>query len=377
VVIAATLLAVILAELFVRHVLHAAPQLELDIYRRDERGNLLLRPGLQRRHVTRLWDVRVAINEEGWRDRPGPAVNEGETWLALGDSQAFGWGVELEKTYLFLLEEKLRKERPARIVKAAVPGTGTSDQYHLLETVWGRYRPQIVVLSLFVGNDFTDVQMGGAAQFEVSDGLLTRRPLAASRDSWPSRLRETVVRNSHLLQALRALQLNWTRPDAHLPSEPRHWDEWLREFAQVHLRNPSQRTRDAVRQTLEWLDRTQSYCHARGTDFLLVVIPRSFQIYPAQREEMRAALQVPESELDLDQPQRLLNEWGASTGVLVVDLLPAFLRQFSMSPGEILYYDPDAHMNAAGHRVAAEVIQHELTRLSEKASVRLCAEPRL
>jgi hypothetical protein len=33
-------------------------------------------------------------------------------------------------------------------------------------------------------------------------------------------------------------------------------------------------------------------------------------------------------------------------------------------------------MNAAGHRVAAEAIQRELTRLSDKASVRFCTAPR-
>ena len=62
---AAVLLALAAAELVVRYVFFAAPLLDLPIYRRDAQGNLLLRPGLRRRHVTRHWDVTVATNEQG------------------------------------------------------------------------------------------------------------------------------------------------------------------------------------------------------------------------------------------------------------------------------------------------------------------------
>ena len=58
---AAALLALATAEFAARY-LFTAPLLDLPIYRRDTQGNLLLRPGLGRRHVTRHWDVTVAIH---------------------------------------------------------------------------------------------------------------------------------------------------------------------------------------------------------------------------------------------------------------------------------------------------------------------------
>jgi lysophospholipase L1-like esterase len=360
VVLLSTLAAVAVAEFAIRHWLHAVPQLELDLYRRDPHGNLLLRPGIERRHVTRLWDATIHINSEGWRDRePGPAETA-PAILGLGDSMAFGWGVPLEESLLSLLEQRIGREHPARLIKAGVPGTGTGDQLRLLELIWPRYQPRAVLLCFFVGNDFVDVQSGGAAQYEVTDGLLAHRPLGNESGSWLAAARSQLVRRSHLLQLVRAVQLNWTRPDslqqASRDHSPRRWDDWLREFAQVHLKNYPERTRRAVEETLRYLDGFQAFCQSQAAPLVLVVIPRSFQVYPREREEWLAGLGLSEGDLDLDRPQRLLNGWATERSVVAVDLLAAFRAHQRDNPGVNLYYYPDAHLNALGHRVAAEAI---------------------
>ncbi len=349
-------LAVGAAEFVLRYWLHAVPQLELDLYTRDSQGNLRLRPNITRRHVTRLWDVEIATNSQGWRDRPSNGT--APALLALGDSMAFGWGVNLEESFLFLLEQHLQSGQPVRLVKAAVPGTGPGDQLQLLKTIWPEYRPRAVILCFFVGNDFVDVQMGGAEQFDVKDGLLVRRAINGESPSWLARMRSYLVRSSHLLQLARAVQLNWTRDSADDDQEQsaRQWDDWLREFAQVHLKEYPERTRQAVAGTLAILDRMADFCSEHSVPMILVVIPRSYQIYPGERRELVKALGVPEADLDLDRPQRLLSEWASRRGVPAVDLLPAFRRRHEQDPDENLYHYPDAHMNAAGHHAAAEAI---------------------
>src|SRR5262245_16206279 len=89
--------------------------LNLDIYRLDEHGLLGLRPGVTRRHVSSEWDVTVAINMEGLRDRSEPVLGRNGRILALGDSIQFGWGVQLSQTYLYIVEEGLDS---VRVVKA-------------------------------------------------------------------------------------------------------------------------------------------------------------------------------------------------------------------------------------------------------------------
>jgi len=359
------------AEFVLRHWLHAVPQLELDLYSRDPQGNLRLRPNITRRHVTRLWDVEIRINAEGWRDRA--AAGPGQmTLLGLGDSMAFGWGVELEESFLFLLEERLRREEPVRLVKAAVPGAGPGDQVRLLQTIWAEYDPRAVLLCFFVGNDFVDVQMGGSAQFDVENGLLVRRALGDEPVSWSSRARSGLIRSSHLLQLVRAVQLNWSRNDSSSPQgtgEPRHWDDWLREFAQIHLTNYPERTRQAVAETFKFLDEMEAYCRQRAVPLVLVVIPRSYQVYPEERRELIEALDISEADLDLDRPQRLLAEWASRRGVAAVDLLPAFRLHQQENPGVNLYHYPDAHWNAAGHRLAAEAIAGDAAAMAAIRSV--------
>ena len=350
---------------FAARYLFTAPLFDLPIYRRDTQGNLLLRPGLRRRHVTRHWDVTVAINEQGWRDASDPMPSEGPTLLGLGDSFAFGWGVELEESLFFLVEERLKRVRATRFVKAGVPGTGPSDQWKLLPALWERYRPSIVVLVFFVGNDFTDVQMGGSSQFEVRDGYLGRRPLPDQPDSWIKDVSWRLARYSRLLQWLRAAQWNRARSEldsvAPANSVPRGWDAWLREFAQVHLRSYPERTETAVSLTLACLGRLADFCRDRSTVFALVVVPRSFQVYPAELVELKSALGLTDGELDLDRPQRILREWGRQREVLLLDLLPWFRRSAELEPNRRLFYYPDAHLNPAGHGVAAEALYSFLT----------------
>jgi hypothetical protein len=358
-----TLAALAAAEFVLRHWLHAVPQLELDLYERDAQGNLRLRPGIERRHVTPLWDVTIRISNEGWRDREPDSTAAEPAVLALGDSMAFGWGVEVGQTFLSLLETRIRRERPVRLIKAAVPGTGPGDQLRLLETIWPRYQPRAVMLCFFVGNDFVDVQMGGAQQFDVESGLLVHRPMAGESSSWLSQVRAQLVRRSHLLQLLRALQFNWARPDtpqqASQEQVPRQWDLWMREFAQIHRKDYPEQTQRAVDETLRYLDGFHKLCENHAVPLLLVVIPRSFQVYPQERHELLTALGLSENDLDLDRPQRLLSEWAAQNGVAAVDLLPPFRADQQSSSGGNLYYYPDAHLSVRGHRVAAAAIESD------------------
>jgi hypothetical protein len=369
VVLLSTMAALGAAELALRHWLHAVPQLELDLYERDSHGNLRLRSGIERRHVTRLWDVNIRINSEGWRDREPEPATAAPVVLGLGDSMAFGWGVEIEQSLLALLEAQISRERMLRLVKAAVPGTGTSDQLRLLETIWPQYEPRAVLLCFFVGNDFVDVQMGGAQQFDVQDGLLVRRSLGGESGSRLSQARAQLLRRSHLLQLVRAVQLNWTRPDsprqASQQHPPRHWDEWLREFAQVHRKHYPEQTQRAVENTLRYLDGFHALCESRSVPLVLVVIPRSYQVYPEERQELLAGLGLSGDDLDLDRPQRLLAAWAAQRGVAAVDLLPAFRRHQREHPADNLYHYPDAHLNVVGHRAAADAIQADAAAMQE------------
>jgi hypothetical protein len=100
-------LSLIFCEAILRLVAQNDSPLSMDIYQLDPYDQVSLKPNVTRRHFTREWNVTVAINSEGLRDRPSPVPDTRGRILALGDSFAFGWGVELPETYLYLAEEQL------------------------------------------------------------------------------------------------------------------------------------------------------------------------------------------------------------------------------------------------------------------------------
>lgn len=337
--------ALLAGELLLRVFYRSAPQLELDIYAKAEDGELALRPDLTRRHVTPLWDVQIRLNDAGMRDdAPAPAAGA-TVWLGLGDSQAFGWGVEQEESFYSRIGERFG----VRLVNAATPGTGPIDHVRRLRRLAGRWRTPVILEAVFVGNDFTDVALGGAAQYDVRDGLLLRKPALGEPgvDSW----RSVLARRSRLAQLVRAVQFNWSRaPEPTGP--PRNWDGWMREFAQVHLAEPNPRTRRAESELLEALDEMLAIASREAAELVVIVIPRSIQVYPAELERMRAALGVAPAALDPDRPQRLLTGWAADRGATLVDPLERMRR--AAQQGERLYFTPNAHLTSAGHGVIAE-----------------------
>lgn len=342
-------LALVAAETSLRLFFHTAPQLELDIYRKQD-GLLLLRPNLERRHVTRQWDVDVRINSEGWRDEE--YENSGPPVLGLGDSFAFGWGVQASESFYSLAEQSIA----GPLINAGVPGTATIDQERMLEVLIPRYRPRFVLLALFVGNDFTETGLGGAERLEVVDGLLALKAISGEGAGTPWLRR--IATKSHLLQLLRALQFQMQGP-SQTGGAPRTWDAWMREFAQVHLRRPSASADQAIRATLRSLDRIADRCHQDDIGFAVLALPRSFQVDPAEREEMRAALGVASEELDMDQPQALLREWAERKNVMLVDVLEDFRAR--QAAGARLYYSPDAHLTPQGHAAAAQALAKAIT----------------
>ena len=352
------LLTLFAAELVLRVLSPGYSPLFLDIYALNDSGVLTLRPGIARRHVTAEWDVHVTINRDGLRDREAPVSDGGGRVVVIGDSLAFGWGVELEESFSFVAEERL-KGHGVRVIKAGVPGTGPNDQLRWLQARGETHEPDVVVASLFVGNDFSDVQFGGVpAQFTVRDGLMVKRPLDDESVSWLYEAKEKLKRSSLLAQY--AAQLLWTWEREHVAIHERTnpglsaGDRWLWEFFQIHLKDAPQETQRSFEGTCAVLDGIDAWSRQRGAAMLLLVIPRSFQVYPWELEQWTASFQLSDEKLDLDRPQRVLTDWAQRRGVAILDLLPLLREHAARHPEDRAYFYPNAHMNATGHRLTGE-----------------------
>jgi hypothetical protein len=195
------------------------------------------------------------------------------------------------------------------------------------------------------------------------DGLLVFK--GQERGAW-RRLSALFKRKSHLAQLVaERLWLLEMRRSEGVPVEQRahpglaRRDAFLRRYVQVHLREPlPPRLERGIADTLSALDEVQRLAAAHRARFILAVIPRSIQVYDADRRRYEEAFGLRSGDWDMDRPQRILRDWASQQkDVVLVDLLPA-LRS-AAGAGPRLYFFPDSHLAAPGHAVvAAELARH-------------------
>ena len=130
-------------------------------YRPDGALGFTLRPGVRVRHVDRDFAVTVSVNALGGRGpERSPAKPAGTARiLLLGDSFAFGWGVEQEDSFGAVLERRLaEREGPVEVLSAAVPGYSTDQHYVYLHTRGLELHPDLVLLATSE-NDLTELSL--------------------------------------------------------------------------------------------------------------------------------------------------------------------------------------------------------------------------
>jgi len=128
----------------------------IDLVRPSEHQDLIyeLRPEVR----TCFQGTEVESNREGLRSDGAPVSEKSDEIyriLLLGDSHAFGWGVEWQDTLGEQLERLLTPTKEGRVVEvlnAGVPGYNTSQEAALLEHRGLDLEPDCILV-LFLGND--------------------------------------------------------------------------------------------------------------------------------------------------------------------------------------------------------------------------------
>ena len=125
------------------------------------RLGFLLEPSTSWRHTASGFDVQVDTNALGLRgpEVAVPPAPDRYRILVLGDSFAFGWGVELEQAWHLRMARALaaRDGRTVEVVTAGVPGWGPLQQFVFLEQSGLDLAPDLVLWQLCT-NDLLDME---------------------------------------------------------------------------------------------------------------------------------------------------------------------------------------------------------------------------
>jgi hypothetical protein len=249
---------------------------------------------------------------------------------ALGDSFAVGPAVPFDDNYLTVLEQSLAC---VEVYNFGVSGAGPREYRAILERDVWPFQPDLVLLSIFVGNDFTE-ELATPRYLDPRQHalyLLCERGYRLLRE----RARQTAAADCPTVR------------DTAPPLSPETFREVEARRLAVCVTPVEPALEAKWRRALGHLNAMVQSCRARSVPLAVMLIPDEFQVNPAVLAEALAGAGVERGRVDLDLPQRRLRAFCAARGVPCLDLLPAFSGMTDA------YAPRDTHWNARGNRLAA------------------------
>ncbi len=293
----------------------------------------------------------ATFNSHGFNDREHPLARPagvGYRVVALGDSFAVGV-VPRRDNFLTRLESLLSDGRRVDVINMGVSGTEPRDYLSLLADEGLAYRPDLVIVNLFIGND-----------------LETRQPRWHER-SYLATLARALWRLGRTPAITTLSTGNYTVYEDEAPGlELDAFLEVQVDRSWVYERD-SARVTAAVARAAELAGRMRDLARREGSDLTVVLLPDETQVNADLRARVVAARGLPDGRFDWQQPNRLLTQALAAERIEVLDLLPALAD----AARETRVYKPtDTHWNIAGNRVAAETIAGALRARAAQAAVK-------
>jgi hypothetical protein len=277
------------------------------------------RPGASGRFETRAFRSSVSINSKGLRDGEHEYArgDPRRRVLVLGDSFAWGYGVEQGERF----SEVLERDHGAEVINAGVSGYSTDQELLFYRSEGAKYEVDLVVL-LFCGNDETENYKEHVyfvyhkPWFAIEKGALVAHgvPVPRARAS---------IRLAHALRERSALfwfaDSRWLRVGHVYWPAAREWP---------HL----ERTGGPLELTRALIAELAREVHARGAELLVAATPRWWSDpFGSSYASLLAALEAD------------------GEPVLDIEARAGFDR-------ERMLLRRDAHWNAEGHAFAAAAL---------------------
>ncbi len=301
--------------------------------------------------------VALRFNREGFRGPNLPYEKpEGVRRVAvIGDSMTVLVATEEDRTWVAELQRLLTLTTRNRweVMNFGVSSASTGQELVLYQEVVARYQPDIVVLALFVGNDVTDnsrrLTQAPRIYFELADDGVRRLPYSTGSgrlSAWANQHSRLYVwyRTSMTLSRARLRQAHQLLETRHLvfrtdePGDLAHAWELTGRLISVFARE----------------------VEARGSHFVLAVLPTGPQIYDDLWSEIREAGGADAPHFDPAFPEKRLRAICEDEGIPCVALLERMRREAKQTSGDSdqrFFYDHGRrHFNDAGNAIAAEIV---------------------
>ncbi|MCL5969932.1 MAG: SGNH/GDSL hydrolase family protein [Patescibacteria group bacterium] len=323
---------------------------------------------------TREFTHFVSTNSQGTRGAEFPVEKPPNTYriLFLGDSITFGWGVEDNQTYPYLVEKFLNqslkqntKYNKVEVINAGFTDSNSLDTFYVYYKEIGvKYKPDLVIVDFHPFNDLSDMyyhnwdkvdQNGYPLKISskthyVKDGY----QISIQKTNWKYEV--PILRNTHLGMLL------MNAMDSGAPQLVSKIKKMLGVTDDKPVFTSEQdincvlslNQRDCPEALWPYVDKAKfmfsgikKVASDNKEELLLTFMPGPNQVKPLANIEPKLR------NLSEVNPQKYYREFFQKSSFQYLDFLPLFLSQ--QQPMDF-FYNQDGHINPGGHQLVARSI---------------------
>lgn len=247
--------------------------------------------------------------------------------LVLGDSIIFARYLNYNDTGVSILERLLKNNSgrdDIQVINGGLSGRNTSEEVSLLENIYDKVKPSIVILGICV-NDFVQVDVNliesknnkGTKSFfvkAIKDWLGSKESIRIFKRGLTKRI---LGKNADLIYVKLLKSL--------LNQSEVKWNEWSLEFQKI-----------------------KDFCDKKGCNLILTIFPSEPQAYPIP--------DILEMSQSYESSHKILPIFCKERNIPLIDLLEEY-RSFNKRTGKRVYLPNDfLHPNEIGQKIWAEEV---------------------
>jgi GDSL-like lipase/acylhydrolase family protein len=369
-----------------------------ELYARDEYIGWKGNPGKEGYYVKGRTAQYVKINSHGFKDKERTYEKGKDVFriVVLGDSFTEALQVPVERTFPYVLEQRLNLENSKRfeVINLGVSGFGTAQEYLTLKYYGLKYHPDFVILAFLIANDVINNSLALETDkdrpfFVLSDGNLEQLPFKV-KVSNPTEDKVEAKKDTAGQFQIKYLLLKYSTkffPNIYYSLSDRiKQTPWLANFLwEIGIKKSKPELPDKYKNEFpisyhtytaeyppEWENawkvtkalilKSAKELETDKIGFLVVVIPSELEFRPdIWKKILDDHPQMKAIKFDLKKPERILSNFFETNKIDYLLLRPE-LEKYTKETGNRLHfpYEYEHHWNAQGHALAAELIYEKL-----------------
>jgi hypothetical protein len=294
-------------------------------------------------------DYDFKLNSQGFKDVEFSIKKDPQTYRILGIGDSFTFGVvPYRYNYLTVLEKQFNQAGKAvEIINMGIPGMGPRDYLSILSNEGLELNPDRVLISFFIGNDFSDNDLSKNVRRENSSYVVEFfRSLIKLQQNYEGHIFNPKERGDYQ------------------DNQPTFTEEHFLEIEQerslqyVTYQDAEERFKELLADAVADLKKIKELCDHQNIALTVVIIPDEVQVNSELQTKIIERFELDDPSLiDFKLPNRLLQAELQKSNIDSIDLLDYFIQA---SQQQRLYKPLDTHWNIAGNQLAADVIQKQL-----------------